>query len=334
MKLKLEKLAPAAILLLAMPIISASAGEKPFPRVIDVLDNSWPEGFAIGKGHTAYNGSVDGSIYKVDLRSGEGEILVEPEPGFDPYFDCFKLGMRVDPRTNYLFVAGCVNGDAYVIDADSGVTVERYQLGPDGFFALPNDVTITNDGAYFTDSYLPLIYKLPLASNGGIPDSSDDITEILLPDEFILDPANDPCCGANGIVSTPDGKTLIIGHSNLAALYRVDPATGDVDEIQVDPPLSGFLDGLVLKGRTLYIMTPGPQEGVFVVELDKSMLSGEFVGTITDPNMNGVASGALFGKSLYVNNAHYDSFDFENGVMIYSERSITKLNRHAVETLD
>jgi len=67
---------------------------------------SLPEGFAIGKGSTAYNGSIDGSIYKVNLRNGKGETLVEAEVPYDPELDCFKLGMRIDPRSNNLFVAG------------------------------------------------------------------------------------------------------------------------------------------------------------------------------------------------------------------------------------
>jgi sugar lactone lactonase YvrE len=209
----------------------------------------------------------------------------------------------------------------------------EYQLGPDGEFALPNDLTITKDAVYFTDSYLPLIYRLPLAKNGGIPDNSDDITEILLPDEFILDPDNDPCCGANGIVSTPNGKTLIIGHSNLTALYRVDPATGDVEEILLDPPLRGdtpdnsFIDGLVLHNRTLYVLNPhfdGTPDEIQVVELDKDMRTGGLVGIITDPDLDGVASGALFGKSLYINGARY----FAD---LVSEKWITKLNRHDVQ---
>ena len=330
------------MILLALPIFSVSAGEKPFPQIVDVLEGSYPEGFAIGKGHTAYNGSVDGSIYKVDLRSGAGEVLNRQETP-DP-MDCSKLGMRVDSRTNYLFVAGCVYGDAKVYDADTGVLEMNYLLAPDGEFSVVNDLAITKDAVYLTDSYLPYIYRLPLGRNGRLPPNADGVTKIDLPDEFILDPDADFCCGGNGIVATPDGKTLIVGHSNLSALYRVDPATGDVIEIEVSPPLTGFLDGFVMHGRTLYIMNP-EVETVQVVELDNDMLTGEFVGTITDPNMSGVASGALFGKSLYVNNAHYDAvvydeegnpvFDDEgNPVFDYSYRTITKLNRHAIEPVE
>jgi hypothetical protein len=113
-------LAVTAISLLALPFLSASAGEKPFPHIVPSLFGSLPEGFAIGKGSTAYDGSIDGSIYKVDLRNGVGVTLVDPEDDFDIATDCYKLGMRVDRRTNNLFVAGCQNGNAYVFDADNG----------------------------------------------------------------------------------------------------------------------------------------------------------------------------------------------------------------------
>jgi sugar lactone lactonase YvrE len=321
-----------AIILLALPFLSASAGGKSFPKIVPALEGAPPEGFAIGKGHTAYNGSIDGSIFKMNLRNGQGEILVAAEPDFDVFAgDCYKLGMRVDPRSNHLFVAGCINGDAYVIDADTGEELMHYQLGPEGEFALPNDLAITKRAVYFTDSQLPLLYRLPLSKNGKLP-SADAITTIQLPDEFILDPENDPCCGGNGIVATPDGKTLIVGHSNLSRLYRVDPATGGVDEIEVNPPLSGFLDGIVLYDGILFILTPDdsgaypPVDRIQVVALDDDMLTGTLVGTITDPDMDGVASGAMHGDSLYVNNARY--FDFPGPP---TEYWITKLNIYDVE---
>lgn len=75
MKRVLTKLVPTAVILLALPMFSASAGEKPFPKRVPVLDGSYHEGFAIGKGHTAYSGSPDGSIYKVNLRNGKGNPM-------------------------------------------------------------------------------------------------------------------------------------------------------------------------------------------------------------------------------------------------------------------
>ncbi len=133
-------------------------------------------------------------------------------------------------------------------------------------------------------------------------------------------------------MATPNGKTLIVGHSNLARLYRVDPATGSVDEIEVNPPLSGFLDGIVMRGSVLFILTPDdsgaypPVDRIQVVELDDTLLRGTLVGTITDPDMDGVASGAFHGSSLYVNNARY--FDFPGPP---TEYWITKLSVDDVE---
>ena len=111
-----------------------------------------------------------------------------------------------------------------------------------------------------------------------------------------------------GIVSTSDGKTLIVGHSNLSRLYSVDTATGDVALITEGLPI--FPDGLAIQGRTVYSLHPlsflGLPDEITVIELSDDLLSGEIVGTITDPdNLDGVASGAIFGSSLYVNNARY-----------------------------
>lgn len=318
-----KKLIPAAVVLLALPIFSANAGDKAFPKLVPALEGAPPEGFTIGKGHQAYNGSIDGSIYKVNLRNGQGEVLVEAEPGFDVFAgDCYKLGMRVDPRSNYLIVAGCINGDAYVFDADSGEEIMKYQLDDSGFSVI-NDLAITRDAVYFTDFGQPFIYRLPLGKNGRIPASADAAAAIPLTGDFV--PGG--CCAANGIVATPDGKTLIVGHSGLAQIFRVDPDTGHADQIIVDPPLTGFLDGIVMHEGVLLILTPDvsgaypPVDRIQVVALDEDMLSGTLVGAITDLDMDGVASGAMHGDSLYVNNARY--FDFPGSP---TEYWITKID--------
>lgn len=308
-KKRLLTLAPIAAILLLASTQTVNAGDGTFPKIIYTPDGSAPEGFAIGRGSTAYNGSYDGSIYKVDLRSGEGSVLV---PVQDPDIAggaCIFLGMRVDLRTNYLFVAGCAAGNAYVFDADSGAMLMEYQLGPPGG-SIINDLTITEDAVYFTDSFRAVLYRLPLGKGGSLPLSVAGLEEITMPDEFAIDPAIF-CCGGNGIVSTPDGKTLIVGHSNLGRIYRVDVASREVEEIWLDQTLVGFLDGIAMKGHTLYVMTPTvptPIDGIQVIELAPDMRSGTLERIITDPDLDDVASGAIFGSSLYVNNARYSQF--------------------------
>lgn len=302
-----KKLLLATLLLAAwaLPAQTAQASDKPFPALVPTLDGSYHEGFAIGRGTTAYSGSPDGSIYKVDLRSAQGKILVAPEPNFDVFTDCYKLGMRVDPRSNYLFVAGCFSGNAYVFDAETGAEIMTFQLAP-AFATIINDLAITTNAVFFTDFGQPYLYRLPLSANGRLP-AATAVTAIPLSGDIVSD---DPsCCRGNGIVATPDGKTLIVGNSNNAQLYRVDPATGRTDRIVVDTPLVGFIDGIILHQGKLYILTPdgdgSGQDWVQVVALDKEMLNGTLVGIITDPDMDGVASGAIFGNSLYVNNGRY-----------------------------
>jgi hypothetical protein len=62
----------------------------------------------------------------------------------------------------------------------------------------------------------------------------------------------------------------------------------------------------------LYILTPGGdgsgEDWIQVVVLDKDLLTGTRIGIITDPDLEGVASGAMFGGTLYVNNARYEVF--------------------------
>lgn len=325
------KFAAIALIACTVPLLSASAGDKPFPKRVPVLDGSYHEGFAIGKGTTAYSGSPDGSIYKVDLRSGQGEILVPPEADFDVINDCYKLGMRVDSRSNYLFVAGCFWGNAFVFDADSGEELMNYQLAELG--TVINDLAITRDAVYFTDFGQPFLYRLPLSRNGRLPAGTDAATPLPLTGDFADDhEAFDSFSLGNGIVATPDGQTLIVGNSANAQIYRVDPATGHTDRIIVDPPLEGFLDGIVMHDGVLFILTPyDPADAadidrIQVVALDEDMLTGTLVGVITDPDMDGVASGALFGDSLYVNNARYRDFP-----QFDTQYWITKLSIYDVE---
>ena len=132
----------------------------------------------------------------------------------------------------------------------------------------------------------------------------------------------------------PDGKTLIVGNSGSSKIFRVDPATGHADEIIVDPPLlgladGGFLDAIVMRDGVLYVLTSDttdtypPVDRVQVVVLADDLLSGTLVGSILDADMDGIASGAFHGDSLYVNNARY--WDIPGPP---TEYWITKLNSY------
>ena len=96
-----------------------------FPAILSLPNGFYPEGIALGNGNDLYAGSLyHGGIYKVDLRTGSGAMLVpeQLESGR------IASGLDFDPRTNYIFAAGGPDGHVYVYDALSGAEVGAFQL--------------------------------------------------------------------------------------------------------------------------------------------------------------------------------------------------------------
>ena len=83
---------------------------------------------------------------------------------------------------------------------------------------------------------------------------------------------------------------------------------------------NGHVSWEALINSTVCFALPPYVDEIQVVELDKGMLSGRRLPSIKDAQLDGVASGAIFGSSLYVNNARY--FEFPGGD---TEYWITKL---------
>src|SRR3712207_782295 len=136
-----------AATLVAPPVQAAgpSRGHL-FPTTIELPNGFQPEGIAIGRLPYAYFGSrADGSIYRANLVTGRGRII-SPGPGTP------SLGMKLDGRGR-LFVAGGTGGDARVIDAVRGRVLASYRLQAGSAFI--NDVVLTRDAAWFTDSRNP-----------------------------------------------------------------------------------------------------------------------------------------------------------------------------------
>jgi sugar lactone lactonase YvrE len=106
-------------------------------------------------------------------------------------------------------------------------------------------VIITKDAAYFTDSLNPRLFVVPIAPDGtlGAP------YELPISGDYVHDPDG---FNLNGIEATPSGRTLIVDQTDAGKLYRVDPNTGVAREIQLDTGVP-MADGLLLRGRTLYV---------------------------------------------------------------------------------
>jgi hypothetical protein len=77
------------------------------------------------------------------------------------------VGMAADLRHGLLFVAGGFTGQAYIYDLRTGATVASDQLTAPAT-SLLNDVAVTKDGAWFTDSFQPRLYFVPV-NGAGVP---------------------------------------------------------------------------------------------------------------------------------------------------------------------
>jgi len=286
------------LLSIVISLVLIAAAPKPvFPDVLPLPPGFQPEGIAIGKGTTFYVGSIPtGAIYRGDLRTGEGDLIVEPQTGRS------AVGLKYDERTGYLFVAGGATGFAYVYDGETGEEIAAIPLtaGP----SFINDVVVTRDAVYFTNSRQPVIYRVALEKNGELPDSIM-VEEIELTGDYVFDPAP-TAFNANGIASTPNGKTLIIVNSSEGALYTVDPVSGVATRIDLGGGSVPNGDGILLQGKTLYVVQNFLNQ-IAVIELSPDLTEGTIVETITSPLFRVPTTIARFGSSLYAVNARFDT---------------------------
>ena len=282
------------LLVLALSLMAmGSAVAAPFPDVIPLPNGFRPEGIAVGKGSTFYVGSIPtGAVYRGDLRTGEGDVLVPAQAGRA------AIGLKYDDRTGHLFVAGGPTGFAYIYDGETGANVNAVQLTTLPSFI--NDVVITRDAVYFTNSFQAILYRIPLENNGALP--SPLVSEpIPLGGDYQFMPG---AFNANGIAATPDGKTLIIVNSTEGALYQVNPETGVATRIDLGTGAVPNGDGILLQGKTLYVVQNQLNQ-IAVVELSADFSSGTITETITSPSFRVPTTVAQFGNSLYAVNARF-----------------------------
>ena len=270
-------------------------GKDRFPAVIKLPDGFRPEGISIGKGTTFYVGSVgNGAIYRGDLRTGKGDILVDGVPGG------FSVGTEVDGR-NRLWVAGGPTGSGTVYDADSGEPLKTYQFvtNPAPNQTFINDVVVTKDAAFFTDSRDDVLYVVPIGRGGKL---GHNFRTLQLSGAFELVAGVN---NINGIEASPDGRTLLVVPSNTGLLFTINPKTGVTKQVDLGGATLVNADGLLLQGRSILYAVQNRFNQIAVVKLDRSYESGKLIDTITNPNFDVPTTVAPFGKYLYAVNARF-----------------------------
>ncbi|MEU0909949.1 SMP-30/gluconolactonase/LRE family protein [Streptomyces althioticus] len=268
-----------------------AGGRRPsWPTEFPLPDGWLPEGIAIGRAPYAYMGSrADGAVYRTDLRTGEGRVLHEGAPGLA------AIGLELGDD-GLLYVSGGAGGTARLVDARTGTLRKTYRL-TDSTGHFVNDVALLRDRAWFTDSFDAVLYGVPRGRGGRV-------RTLRLGGDWEQTP---DVINANGIVSTPDGRDVIVVRSTPGVLYRVSLRTGHATRIA----LSGAADvaagdGLVRVGRTLYVVQ-NRLNVVAVFDLDARATRAVLRRTVMDPRFDVPATAARFGNRLYLVNARFTS---------------------------
>jgi len=280
------------LMLIVAAVVLTVASAAPFPASIRLPAEFSPEGIAIGKGNTFYVGSLaDGDIFRGNLRTGKGRVFIDAPPG--------RIAVGLKAEQNRLWVAGGPTGHAYVYNTRNGAPVADLTLSS-GTPVFLNDVVVTRDGAYITDSLKPVLYKVPIARNGriGVPQT----IPLSGPAATIMGDFN-----LNGITATRNGKTLIVAHSALGALITVDPKTGSSRTIAITGGAitPGTPDGILLDGKTLWVVE-NFAERIVKVRLDSDLTDGRITAAVTSKRFRIPTTVAERGDRLAIVNARFD----------------------------
>ena len=263
-----------------------------------------PEGIAAGRGKTFYVGSVaDGRIWKGSVKSDRGRLLVAPVAGRS------LRGLLLDKRSGWLWAVGTDAGAGLVlaVSARTGAVKATIRVPDAGFL---NDLTLSKRSLWVTDSRVDRLLKINLDRRGKPVGgySTLPLTGVW------PTPAG---TRANGIVALKGG-TLLLDNSAGGGLYSVNPKTGVVTAIPVTgtPAITGG-DGLVLRGRTLFVVRGSGPNSVTQVKLSSTrkglrakvvgtkVFRAKVVRTLTDSTLDVPSTAALIRGRLWVVNARF-----------------------------
>jgi hypothetical protein len=283
----------SAILLcaLAAPVAAAQTyGAPQYPETIPLPDGWQPEGIATGGGNQFFAGSRSdtGGIFKGNLRTGQGSVLVQGGGA--------ATGMKVDGR-NRLFVSGAATGQARVYRASNGKLLRQYTLTSAPTFI--NDVTLTRRAAYFTDSVNKRLYVLRLERHGALPANA---RRLPLKGDLQYD-SDASTFELNGIAAASHGL-LITVQSRTGKLFLVNARNGRTHEIDLGTGSVPNGDGILLRGRTLYVVQ-NQDNKIAVVHLKKGLRRGEIKRYLTDSDFDVPTTIAARGGFLWAVNARF-----------------------------
>jgi sugar lactone lactonase YvrE len=279
------------VLVTAAAVTAGATGatNAAFPSRIDLPDGFQPEGIA-SVGDRFFVGSIPtGAVYSGSLRTGAGAILVPGQSG--------RAATGLEANRGRLWVSGAGTGSAYVYNAATGANITAYTLSTGGSFI--NDVAVTRNAAWFTDSFKPVLYRVPVGPNGE-PGPAAGVTTVPLSGDYV----HQPGFNLNGIAAKGDGSTLIVVQSGTGKLFTVTTA-GVTDEIVLQNSESvPNGDGILLDNRTLYVVQ-NQRNVIAKIKLAGNLRSGRVLARLGNPGLDVPTTIADHGKRLYAVNARF-----------------------------
>ncbi|PUA82449.1 SMP-30/gluconolactonase/LRE family protein [Nocardioides currus] len=256
------------------------------------LPTGWqPEGIT-ADGRKLYVGSLaDGRILRANPRNGSVHVLSRSGGTGAP-----SVGIDYDAKRKVLWVAGGPSGEIRAHSATSGALLARYPLPADAEGRFVNDIVVTRNAVYATDSSnaeLGVVRldgrKVPASAPAEVLPVSGDF---VLADGFNL----------NGIVASDDW--LLAVQSATGTLFRIDPATGVAKAVDLGGYQLTNGDGLEPDGDTVYVVR-NRDNLIAALELDDDRTAGELVDEITSDDFDVPTTAALLCGSLFAVNARF-----------------------------
>jgi sugar lactone lactonase YvrE len=241
---------------IAMPAttVSAAGGDRPATYsltgdpVVGTSGGSKFEGIGLDKRTGAFYVSEvsGGEIHRGQVRRADTRQWLDGD-GADGRHTA--RGVTVDDAGR-VYIAGGPNAiehpgapDLWVYSRDGRLLAALRTGVPDAFL---NDVAIGPDGAaYLTNSNAPQVFRVARKHGTWLLQTWADATGTI---------AAPPGINLNGIVAAPDGRSLVVSQSNVGRLWRFDLLSRAVSLIDIGDTNVVTADGLVLQGRTLWVV--------------------------------------------------------------------------------
>ncbi len=239
---------------------SGATGSSGDREIVVPGERVFPEGVAIddSTGEIYVGSTEDGTVFKAGLEDSEAEVfLAGGQDGRTAV-----TGLAVDEER--LFVAGRDTGLVFVYDTNTGELIADYDAAG-GQRSLINDIAVSDDAAYVTDSFRPVLYRIPI--DEGAPGELEEWADVA--NSAI--PFDDEDFNLNGIAITNDGRAVYTVHYASGDLFRIDTNTAAIEPVDLAGESLPEGDGLELEGSTLTAITAN---GLMTINLDETGLAG------------------------------------------------------------